>query len=62
MSQRFYSTKSPGEFVDVKEAVLRSLPADNGLYMPEHLEALPDEFWEKWREMTFAELGFHIAR
>jgi hypothetical protein len=30
MPQMFYSTKSPGQFVDLKEAVLRSLPADNG--------------------------------
>ena len=62
MSQRFYSTKSPEIFVDVKEAVLRSLPSDNGLYMPENLEELPAEFWENWREMSFSEMGFHIAR
>jgi len=62
MIQRFYSTKSPEIFVDVKEAVLRSLPSDNGLYMPENLEELPAEFWKNWREMSFSEMGFHIAR
>lgn len=62
MSQQFYSTKSPGSFVDVKEAVLRSLPADNGLYMPEAIGRLDDAFWEKWRDMSLAEMGFHIAR
>ncbi len=62
MSQRFFSTKSPGQFVDVKEAVLRSLPADNGLYMPEKISPLGDEFWKNWRDYSFAELGFHIAR
>lgn len=62
MEQRFYSTKSPGEFVDVKEAVLRSLPADNGLYMPEILEPLSEEFWMEWRDLSFAELGFRVAR
>ena len=62
MSQRFYSTKSPGNFVDVKEAVLRSLPADNGLYMPEIIEPLSDDFWKSWRDLSLGELGFQIAR
>ena len=62
MSQRFYSTKSPGQFVDVKEAVLRSLPADNGLYMPETVVPLGEDFWKEWRDLDFSELGFRVAR
>ncbi|MFT6181912.1 MAG: threonine synthase [Akkermansiaceae bacterium] len=62
MFQRFYSTKSPDRFVDVKEAVLRSLPADNGLYMPEELGELGSEFWENWRDLTLAEIGVHVAK
>lgn len=62
MSQRFYSTQSPDVFVDVKEAVLRSLPADNGLYMPESIELLGDDFWSRWREMSLSEMGVYIAR
>lgn len=59
---RFYSTNSPDKFVDFKEAVLRSLPADNGLYMPEIITPLPESFWQSWREMSFAELGYHVAK
>ena len=62
MAQRFYSTKSPGEFVDLKEAVLRSLPADNGLYMPEEIPVLGEEFWSQWRDWSFAELGYQVVR
>jgi len=62
MSQRFYSTKRPRDFVDVKEAVLRSLPADNGLYMPEKIEPLGDGFWSGWRDLSLSQLGFQIAR
>ena len=62
MSQRFYSTKSPGNLVDVKEAVLRSLPADNGLYMPERLDPLGPDFWKKWRDLSLAEIGVQVAR
>ena len=62
MFQRFYSTKRPRDFVDVKEAVLRSLPADNGLYMPEKIEPLGDGFWSGWRDLSLSQLGFQIAR
>jgi threonine synthase len=62
MPQKFYSTKSPGQFVDLKEAVLRSLPADNGLYMPEHIEPLSTSFWENWRGLSLPEIGFEVAK
>jgi len=62
MNQRFYSTKSSGSFVDVKEAVLRSLPADNGLYMPESIEPLGKDFWAEWKDLSFADLGVRIAQ
>ena len=59
---KFYSTNNPELRVDLKEAVIRSLPADNGLYMPESIAPLPDSFWENWRTMSFPELGFHVAK
>ncbi|MDB4697186.1 threonine synthase [Akkermansiaceae bacterium] len=62
MPQKFYSTKSPGQFVDLKEAVLRSLPADNGLYMPEDIEPLSAHFWENWRDLSLPEIGFEVAK
>ena len=58
---QFYSTNNPDLRVDLKEAVIRSLPADNGLYMPETITPLPQSFWENWKTMSLAEMGFHIA-
>lgn len=58
----FYSTKNKELRVDIAEAVIRSLPADNGLYMPESITPLPDSFWENWRTMTLAEMGYQIAK
>jgi len=58
---RFYSTNSPERLVDLREAVLRSLPPDNGLYMPERLPVLGDGFWENWRGWTFARLCHEVA-
>ncbi|MFC5051752.1 threonine synthase [Rubritalea spongiae] len=59
---QFYSTNNKDLRVDLKEAVIRSLPADNGLYMPETITPLPASFWENWREMSLPELGFHVAK
>ena len=41
---RLYSTKSPDKFVDLKEAVFKGLPEDNGLFMPESIPTLPKYF------------------
>ena len=57
----YHSTKQPDQRVSLKEAILRSLPADNGLYMPQEIRPLPDEFWQRWRDMSFSEIGYHVA-
>ena len=61
-TMQFYSTNNPDLRVDLKQAVIRSLPADNGLYMPEQITPLPESFWQNWRGMSFSELGFQIAK
>jgi len=58
---QFYSTNNPEHRVDVKEAVLRSLPADNGLYMPERINTLSPDFWASIKSLSLSELGFHMA-
>jgi len=58
---RFYSTNGPGTDVDFGEAVLRSLPADNGLYMPKQITMLDEAFWSDWKSMTFQEMAFRVV-
>jgi threonine synthase len=57
----YHSTNNPAYRVDLKEAILRSLPPDNGLYMPDTLPVLGDEFWQIWRHLSFQEIGFAVA-
>lgn len=38
---RYYSTKQKSGLVSLREAVLKGLPADNGLFMPERIPGLP---------------------
>ncbi len=58
----YYSTNNRSLRVDLKEAILRSLPADNGLYMPESLPTLPDTFWQSYRSLSFQEIGHAVAK
>lgn len=58
----YYSTNNPAHRVGLKEAILRSLPPDNGLYMPENLPVLPADFWKYVRSLTLPEIGFSVAR
>ncbi len=57
----YHSTNNPSFHVDLKEAILRSLPPDNGLYMPDTLPVLGDDFWQIWRHLSFTEIGIAVA-
>ncbi len=58
---KYHSTNNPALQVDLKEAILRSLPADNGLYMPNKLPVLSPDFWETYRNLSFQEIGYSVA-
>lgn len=58
---KYHSTNNPGHQVELKEAILRSLPPDNGLYMPNELPVLGPGFWREWRDLSFQEIGFAVA-
>ncbi|WP_282036337.1 threonine synthase [Saccharicrinis aurantiacus] len=55
---KFYSTNSPSVKVSLKEAVLKGLAADNGLYMPEYIPVIDPETMDNIENMTLSEIGF----
>lgn len=59
---RFVSTNDAAHRVPLKQAVLASLPPDNGLYLPERLPRLDAGFWGTWRDLTFQEIGCQVAQ
>ena len=59
---RLYSTKSPSEFVTLKEAVLKGLPSDNGLFMPEEIPTLPASFFTELVNDSFQETAFKVTK
>jgi len=58
---KYYSTKSKDLLVDLKTAVLQSLPPDNGLYMPEYIPMLDATFVNDLGSHTFVEIAQNIA-
>ncbi|MCL4149744.1 UNVERIFIED_CONTAM: hypothetical protein GTU68_002795 [Idotea baltica] len=58
----FYSTKRIVAEADLATAVLRSLPADNGLYMPTKIKAFPNGFLTLIEERSFQEIALTTAK
>ncbi|MBT1695750.1 threonine synthase [Fulvivirgaceae bacterium PWU4] len=59
---KFYSTNNKDHKVGLREAVVRGLAPDNGLYMPERIGALPKEFIESLHKQSFRDIAFTVAR
>lgn len=59
---QFYSTNKKVPSVSFKEAVLKGLPDDNGLYMPESIPVFSQEFIQKLSGLSFTEIAYETAR
>lgn len=59
---RLYSTKNTTSFVDLKTAVFEGLPKDNGLYMPENIPQLPDNFLKNIKNKSLSDIAFEVTR
>src|SRR5690606_38096864 len=59
---QFYSTNNNKLRVPFKEAVFNSLPADNGLYMPEAVPVLDTYFIQNLHRYSLQEIAFTVAK
>ena len=59
---KLYSTNNPSKFVDLKEAVFKGLPEDNGLYMPEVIPVLPKYFIKNLKKYSFQEIAYKVSK
>jgi len=59
---KYYSTNHKSSDVALRDAVVRGLAPDRGLYMPERLNKLSKEFFEGIDKMTFQEMSFEVAK
>lgn len=58
---KYYSTGGQAPEADLRKAVVKGLAEDRGLYMPERIERLPDEFFANIGGMTFHEVACRVA-
>ena len=59
---RYYSTNGKTEMVDLREAVVKGLAADNGLFMPERIATLPTTFYGQIDKFSFQDIAFAVAQ
>jgi threonine synthase len=57
----YYSTNNPNHNVSLKEAVLKGLAPDNGLYMPQTIPQLSQPFFAGLHTKSFQEIAFEVA-
>jgi threonine synthase len=59
---QYYSTNNRNHRVTLKEAVLRGLAPDDGLYMPEYIPVLPKSFFDSITEKSFQDNSLRVAK
>ncbi len=59
---QFYSTKKSVPLASFKEAVLKGLPDDNGLYLPAMIPKFSENFLERLPALNFSDIAFEGAR
>ncbi len=59
---KLYSTKGEVAEVDLKEAVFKGLPDDNGLFMPTSIPKLPLSFFENIHTLSFQEIALEVTK
>jgi threonine synthase len=59
---KLYSTNNKDLRVSLEEAVMNSLPADKGLYMPTSIPAMPKAFFRELENLTFQEIAFSVSK
>ncbi len=58
---KLYSTNNHHLSVAFPEAVFNSMPLDKGLYMPEHIPSLEQDFIQNIGQYSLAEIAFKVA-
>lgn len=57
----YYSTNKNTPEVTLKEALIKGLAADNGLFMPKQIKKFEPSFFENIQNLTFQEIAFEVA-
>ena len=59
---RYYSTNGKAPVADLRKAVVKGLAEDKGLYMPERIQRLPEDFFRTMGTRSFVDNAFAVAQ
>ena len=57
---KYYSTNRQVPVATLEEAVVKGLAADKGLFMPETIKPLPQEFYDTIETLSFQEIAYRV--
>lgn len=57
----YYSTNRQSPLASLQEAVVKGLAPDKGLYMPEKIKTLPEDFFQNIEQFSFQEIAYRVA-
>jgi len=58
----YYNINNPAEKESLKNAVLKSITSEAGLYMPEYIPKMPKEFFERLYNLSLQEIAFEVSK
>lgn len=58
---KYYSTNKKAASATLEKAVVKGLAEDKGLYMPEKIKPLSQDFFRDMYRMSFQEIAYHVA-
>ena len=58
---KYYSTNGKAPLADLHKAVVKGLAEDRGLYMPEHINSLPQSFFDHIETLSFHDIACRMA-
>ena len=58
---KYYSTNKKAPIADLHKAVVKGLAEDRGLYMPEIIKKLPQDFFDNIEKLSFQEIAYMVA-
>ncbi len=58
---KYYSTNKQASIATLENAVVKGLAEDRGLYMPERIKKLPNDFFRNIDKLSFQEIAYTVA-
>ncbi|KAA6328126.1 Threonine synthase [termite gut metagenome] len=57
----YYSTNKQAPLASLQEVVIKGLASDRGLFMPEVIKSLPQDFYDNMANLSFQEIAYRVA-